>query len=107
MSCDGIGAISARAVRQKKSFVLVHRPAKIFSACFGDHLRGVRWIYRDAMFESVIADVMQELLEAIDLRHRAMAEGFKLIVGCRALADISANDAGSVVGREPRISQRP
>src|SRR5437868_1311388 len=59
------------------------------------------------MLESAAAHVMQKLLQAADLCNGAVAEGFEFVVGRCAFANVTSDDTGGVVGREPRIRQRP
>src|SRR5271154_4280288 len=59
------------------------------------------------MLKSVLADVMQQLLQLVNLDHANSAESIQRIVGKRALAYIPANHASGVVGREARKAHRP
>src|ERR1700722_1730856 len=59
------------------------------------------------MLESVLADVMQQLLQLRDLHHAYTAERIKGSTGERAFAYVSANHPGCVVGGEARKAHRP
>ena len=78
----------------------VHRPPEILPARLGDHLGGVRAVHRDVVFEAVVADKLHQLLKSRDVGDGAVAEGFELVVGRGALADVTADDPGGVVGGE-------
>src|SRR5437016_3502143 len=85
----------------------MHRPPEVLPARLGDHVGGVRAVHRDVMFETVVADVLHQVLQAGNVCDGAVAEGFQLVVGGRALPDVTADDAGSVVGGEAGVRQRP
>jgi hypothetical protein len=54
------------------------------------------------MLESIFADVVQQPLQARDLRDAYAAERVEGIVGERAFANVASDDPGSVVGGEAR-----
>src|SRR6185437_9949904 len=76
--------------RKKESFhtfahkasvlVPINFPAKIISERFRQDFRRVRLSHHHVMLKSLLANMVHELLQTWNFRHRAVAEGIKRIV---------------------------
>src|SRR5271165_5064988 len=82
----------------KSISVPVHLPSQITHRSFMHRGSGGREIRGHVMFESVLADVMQQLLQLRNLHHTHTAKRIQRIVGERTFSDISAHHSGGVVG---------
>src|SRR4029077_12917475 len=82
--------------------VRVHFPTKVACGGFvhgGSHGRKVGG---DVMFETVFADIPQQLLEPRNFNDSGTTKGLKRIVREPAAAGVAANSAATVVGRKAR-----
>ena len=78
----------------------VHIPTQVSRGGFmhgGCHRREVG---SDVVFETVLADVVEQFLHMGDFNHARAAKGIQRIVGELALAYVAAHPAGCVVGGE-------
>lgn len=80
--------------------VVVDFPAKVFAKGFNRSVGAVAPIHRYMVFEAVLADKIQQLLEMRHLAHTYAAVTFERVVRESALADIGFDYAESVVGAD-------
>jgi len=58
------------------------------------------------VLEALVADVAEEFLQLWHMSDRAVAKGLERIVGELAFADVGADDAAGVVGRQAAKGER-
>src|SRR5438132_8797672 len=84
----------------------MHPPAEVPDGSLMHRTRSRREIRRHVMFKSVLANVMQQLLQLRNLHHAHPAKSIQRIASERTLADVPANHSRRVIGRESGEAHR-
>ena len=87
--------------------MVLHFPTKIIPKRLRQNSRAARNGHHDVMFESLPADVVQNVLQIRNVRDGAVAEGVERVVCEFAFADVAADFALGIGGGNAAIRQRP
>src|SRR5579859_6625426 len=86
--------------------MIVALPTKVADSGFVNSLRHFAEIGGNVMFESLMANVPEQLLQLRNFRHAGAAEGLERIVGELAWSCIAANHSAPIVGGVAGIRHR-
>ena len=78
----------------------IHIPAQVSGSGLIHRRRYRGQVGRDVVFETVLADEMQQLLHMGNLNDTRATKGVQWVVGELALADVASHPPGCVVGGE-------
>src|SRR5579863_2377425 len=85
---------------------MIDFPSEVSPKSLGKDSGGPRGVHHHVVLKSLAADMAHELLEPRHPGDGAGPEGPEFVVCELALADVAADGAGGVVGRDPAVGQR-